>query len=1157
MRSKLFRSLLGMVLLLTGAGIAVAQSATNGAIGGTIYDNTGAVIPDAQIEATNADTGQVVKAKATEAGTYRILEVAPGRYTVQVKAEGYNLYKASDVRVTVGSLTDISPKMVVGAVTSVVEVTDSTPEIQTQSPEISSTIDQDQIDNLPINGRRWSSFALLTPGVVSNSDGFGLLSFRGVSFLLNNSTVDGADNNQAYFSEERGRTRASYTISQAAVQEFQVNTSNYSAEYGRAAGGVVNTVTKSGSNAVHGELFFYDRDNQWGATNPYTQLVTLNPSTNQFVATAYKPKDWRKQWGFGVGGPILKDKLFWFYSYDQSRRNFPGTARASDPSDTFAPADSVLPAGATCKTNPSTAGTSLTSGPGVYAGSGLNGNQYACALAGALGFVSSGNGAAAYQSGAAYYTQGLQVLSTFLGTVPRNSDQVLNFPRIDWQINDRNRLTVQYNRLRNTAPAGVQTQATNFYGRSSFGNDFVKDDWGLVRFTTTLSNSMVNEFRAQYGRDFEYQLAQAPLPNEVPLANNQFGTMPDASLGYYFDLAGFDVGRTYLLNRNSYPDERRIQGFDGVTWSHGKHTTKFGVDINRVYDGTNNLYEEGGSYSYDWQWDFIADYLHATTGIGGSAYKQRYYSFTQGLGNGQISISTTDWNAYVSDDWRITPRLTLTAGLRYEYEYIPGNPYVNAALPVTASRPDDRNNFGPRFGFAYDVFGTGNTFLRGGYGMYYGRVINANISLAYSNSGSPKGQLAQTFTNSSGCNFSFPQILTTTTAPAGCSFQTPTVAYLDPRMQNPQVHEADLALEQKLGWGTVMSVMYMSSFGREMPSVFDTNAPFPGVAGNAATPGTVKLTVCNSGCSVNQGGGVGLNPYPRGGHDAPLINGTVHTYKLYTGNRPNSDYYAIYKVTSNSNSAYNALAVQLNKRFSNGLSFLSSYTWAHALDYNPYLGTSFGSSAYLPLDFLDHSQDYGNSNMDVRNRFVFSAHWSPRVNVRGWLKPIADGWNISPIFQAQTGLPYTAGTSGQRAGSGAALSGPLGAGGAPRLPKFDYFGNLEVARNSFQTPNKQLFDLRLSKNFFKDAFNEHFRLEVFAELFNVFNHQNITSVSTGAYTICTGAQDQTQAGSCPNITYPTGSGLLIFNNNFGTNKASNGNTLYTPRQLQLAARLHF
>jgi hypothetical protein len=1129
----------------------LAQSSTTGAIAGTVTDTNGALLPAAAVTITSFADGTTRTVKANASGEYRVSELQPGTYKATFVADGFETYLENSITVTVGSVANVAPKLKVGAVTDKVEVTDERPLLNTQDNSITTTIDQNAIDNLPINGRRWSSFALLTPGVVSNSDGFGLLSFRGISYLLNNSTVDGADNNQAYFSEERGRTRASYSISQAAVQEFQVNASNYSAEYGRAAGGVINTVTKSGSNQFHGELFFYDRDNDFGASNPYTQLVTQVPGTSTFTATNYKPKDWRKQWGFGVGGYLIKDKLFWFYSYDQSRRNFPGTARASDPSDTFAPADATLPSGDTCS-----AGTF-----GGTPNASLVGDQAACKLASVLNL---GNTPAGYQAGAAYYGQGLGIIANFLGAVPRHSDQVLNFPRIDYQINDRNRVTLEYNRLRYSAPAGVQTQASNFYGRASFGNDFVKDDFGILRFTSVLTNSIVNEFRAQYGRDFEYETSQNPLPNELPLSNNQFNLPVGVQLGYEFDLNGFDAGTPYLFPRIAYPDERRIQLSDGLTWSHGSHTGKAGVDVNRVFEHINNLYEGVGSYSYDYSWDFIADYLHTTTGLGGANYGEQFYSFTQGIGNPSIAFATTDYAGYVSDDWRVTPRLTLTAGLRYEYEYVPPNPYVNTgnplfgsvaatALPQTAQKPDDRNNFGPRVGFAYNVFGDGNTTLRGGYGLYYGRIIGAAIGLAYQNSGATDAQVALT-TTSDTC-IEFPNILpssetaaATAIAASNCSVQTPTVAFLDKHMQNPEVHEADLSLEQNIGWKTVLSVTYMDSLGRELPSVYDTNAP---TIGNS----TITYVVRND-LSTTAGGGVTGTVLPRGGHTPPLQEGSTHTYKFYSGTRPNPYYYNIYSVQSEVNSSYNALSVQLNKRFSNSLQFLSNFTWAHALDYNPYLGTSFGSSSYLPVDPENRAQDYGNSNLNVKHRFVFAAHYDPRVHVTGWEKQVLDGWGIAPVVQIQDGLPYSATTSGTQ--TGAALSGPLGAGGAARLPKFDYYGNLETERNIFTQPGTATFDLRLGKSFnLPDLGANHLRFEVFAELFNVFNHQNITSVSTGSYTICTKAGTAGVAGGCPSTTYPAGEGTLVFNPNFGTNNNSNSNTIYTPRQLELAARLHF
>ncbi len=486
---------------------------------------------------------------------------------------------------------------------------------------------------------------------------------------------------------------------------------------------------------------------------------------------------------------------------------------------------------------------------------------------------------------------------------------------------------------------------------------------------------------------------------------------------------------------------------------------------------------------------------------------------------------------------------------------------------------------GHGWGFAYNVFGDGKTTLRGGYGMYYGRVINANISLAYQNSGSPLGQITVTtypgsYPSSGKSTYmgntcaQFPSIFssdwTGAATAVGCGAGTSTIAYLDGHLQNPQVHEMDLALEQNLGWGSVLSITYMGSLGRELPGVFDQNSPL-------AATSNVTFKVLDS-LNVFNGNGA-PTALPHGGRKAPLLDQSIHTFPLYTANAPGSfggrrltsAYYNIYDVESRINSSYNALAFSLNKRFSNSLSLLSNFTWAHALDYNPYLGTGYGSSSYLPLDPNNIRQDYGNSNLNVGQRFIFAGHYNPRYTGSGYKKYILDGWGLSPIVQAQTGLPYSATTGGGSKVTGAALSGPLGT-GVLRLPKYDSFGVLTSERNIYNMPKTATLDFRLGKSFPLDAMGKHFRFEVFAELFNALNHQNITSVNTGAYLTCnaSGATSTSQAEACPSglgnqpaaVNGGT-TGYLVFNNNFGTYKNSNSNTIYTPRQLQIAARLHF
>jgi hypothetical protein len=264
-----------------------------------------------------------------------------------------------------------------------VQVTSDAPVINTEQQDFSTNVNQTSINNLPINGRRWSNFALLTPGAVPDGT-FGLISFRGISGLLNNNTIDGGDNNQAFFAEERGRTRISYSISQSAIREFQVNTSSYSAEYGRSAGGVVNAVTKSGTNDFHGDVFYFQRNNKWGARNPLATSPCSSRPARRLHVVGIKPEDVRHQFGGTIGGPIVKDKAFFFFSYDQQKRNFPGLARFSQPNFLNGATTSTLTA------------------------RGLTTAQ----INDALGFLNS-----------------------LTGTTPRRGDQKLFLPKVDWNIN--------------------------------------------------------------------------------------------------------------------------------------------------------------------------------------------------------------------------------------------------------------------------------------------------------------------------------------------------------------------------------------------------------------------------------------------------------------------------------------------------------------------------------------------------------------------------------------------------------------------------------------------------------------------------------------------------------------------------------------------------
>ena len=228
-----------MIALFLFASGSLAQSTTDGAIGGVVTDSSGAAVPNAKVTVKNLGTNAEEVVTTDETGYFRVGKVQPATYSVSIEASGFAPFKVERVIVQVGSVTDVSAKLNVAAAGATVIVSAEIPQVNTNSAEFAPTVDQTAISNLPINGGRWSSFVLLTPGAVNDANGFGLISFRGMSTLLNNNTVDGGDNNQAFFSEERGRTRIGYSSAKAAVQEFQVNTSNYSAEYGRAAGAVL------------------------------------------------------------------------------------------------------------------------------------------------------------------------------------------------------------------------------------------------------------------------------------------------------------------------------------------------------------------------------------------------------------------------------------------------------------------------------------------------------------------------------------------------------------------------------------------------------------------------------------------------------------------------------------------------------------------------------------------------------------------------------------------------------------------------------------------------------------------------------------------------------------------------------------------------------
>src|SRR5271170_6660764 len=342
--------LLTLVLsLFLSTSHAHAQTAVDGAIGGTVLDTAGAVVSGATVTVVSNATNAEQATTSDASGYFRVIHLQPGRYSVTIAATGFDTYRSVDLTVEVGVLTNVEASLKVGSTAQTVEVSGAAPLVNTVSPDFAGVINQKVLHDLPVSNYRWSSYALLTPGVVNDSNGYGLLSFRGQSTLLNNVTIDGTDDNQAFFSEERGRTRAGYSTAKESVQEFQVNTSNYSVEYGRSAGGIVNSITKSGSNGFHGVGYYFDRDSAWAATNStVTRPVEVSNTPPTYKVVPFKPTDLRRQYGLAVGGPIWKDKIFFFFAADKFYHDFPAAATitgASPNANFYTAADPTLPAG--------------------------------------------------------------------------------------------------------------------------------------------------------------------------------------------------------------------------------------------------------------------------------------------------------------------------------------------------------------------------------------------------------------------------------------------------------------------------------------------------------------------------------------------------------------------------------------------------------------------------------------------------------------------------------------------------------------------------------------------------------------------------------------------------------------------------------------------
>lgn len=537
------------VFLFAVTPLAAQSLAGLAAINGTVRDQSDSVIPGAQVTVSNSGNGISRRLTTNESGYFLVPSLPPGpSYEVSITKDGFAAYEAKEVLLQVGQNVTLTITLGVTQQVQTVTVSESTPIVEQAKTGVSQVVDSAQIQNLPINGRRVDTFVLLTPGV-TNDGVFGAVTFRGMP-AANAFLQDGNDTTLQFYNENAGRTRISSNISQDAVQEFQVQASGYSAEFGRAAGGVINTVTRSGGNSVHGSGYWFFRNRTLNARDRYS---------------AVNPPEYRHQAGGSIGGPIKKDKLFYFGNYEATRRGFPLISSILNPQFFNANADFIGTCGA-----PATA------------------QQCANAVS--------------------YFRR-------FFGRLDRSVTQDLYFAKLDWRPNDRHSLSMNFNLLNWDSPNGIQSAAalTNAGAIGNNGLSTVKTRWARLAHTGIISSTLVNEFRFGWFKDRLFDDANYDLA--PPGVRSAVTVQGQANLGV----------PNYLPRVQ--PTEDRFQFADNLSWTKGRHQYKFGFDIAHTRDKEDALFNGVGSYTYGTITGFAQDLTNLDGGKRWQSYGQAFGPF--------------------------------------------------------------------------------------------------------------------------------------------------------------------------------------------------------------------------------------------------------------------------------------------------------------------------------------------------------------------------------------------------------------------------------------------------------------------------------------------------------------------------------------------------
>jgi hypothetical protein len=1070
-----------MVILGTGATSAFGQI-DRGAIVGRVMDASGGAVTKATVAVTNKATGIAQTTPVNELGEYQVLALIPGIYSVKVTADGFETEVRNEITLHVQDRLSLDFTMKVGSMKQEVVVSAGEPLLQTQSADVGDVVDSQQVNDLPLNGRRYADLALLEPGVqkfyAANNPAPDRFSANGNLELQNNFLLNGIDNN----SWSENLQEFSVQVVQPppdAIEEFRVQTRTYSTEFGNSAGAVVNATIKSGTSQYHGVLFEYMRN----------KVLNANSWVNNANGTPRGPFT-QNQFGGTFGGPIIKDKTFFFGDLERFTNRQSTTIQSTVPT-------TLMKQGNFTELPYSLGNSSVPGQAGCYAGNMLQATSttgqtcldpVAAKLMTLLpNPIPTPSGAPGSWTGAPNYV--------FQTSVP---DDVYSLDgRVDHNVNQSNRLFGTYS-YRHVSREDPPWTSNGVIGSGNFATQYrIHTQMVALGWTHTLSSSMVNDVRFGFNRDYAHS-----DPVGVTLGTSQaqslIGLSGIPSSPGAGGLPPIEINGLTRIGSSPWRPQYQISQawnlVENLSWLKGSHSFKFGYQYIRRSDNFLDLrapqgeLQTSGNYTNTHNFglsDFLlgnVDGVHFTTPLV-VHYFQPGHSF------------------YGMDTWKASQKLTLTYGVRYELfapilerknnvsNFTPagGGGIVTAASNASGWYARSLihpalNDFAPRLGFAYQL--TNRLVFRGGYGVFYQH--NSRIGSESLLQLNPpflldvqlnRGGTSTVFQLKNG----FP--LSTITG-SGFDLTQIQLRAQDPNQRSGYVEQTSFGPEYQLTSDMVFSAVYVGNWGRKMNRLRDLNQ--------------ARVSGFDRGCPILQFPFTNLN--------------TVSTVDSYNGGNPcaPSGQHAFLEYASNDgNTDYNALEVSLRSRMSKGLGFSLNYTFSHGLaDF----GDNLTANAF-PQDSYNYAAEMSNSNLDIRSRFVSNFTWDlpfgegkRYLSEKNMASRLVGGWQFNGIVTLQTGTPYNVtasddGLFGVHAVYANCIGDPfVGATtdhksytttgflinpAAFSQPAHGFFGT--CAPNKFHGPGIQMVDLSLFKQF---AITERVRLQFRSEFFNAFNHPN-------------------------------------------------------------------